>query len=79
VRTSVNSLRSKPGNFPSRKLFEEEERPLGMQTGNSSSTAARQIGEGVEDALRNAVEIALAEFKVATHEQKSEAARRLIS
>ena len=48
-----------------------------MQTGNSSSTAACKIGEGVEDALRNAVEIALAEFKAATPEKKPEAARRL--
>jgi hypothetical protein len=48
-----------------------------MQTDNSSSSPVRKIGEDVKDALRNAVKIALEEFKVATPEQKPEAAKRL--
>jgi hypothetical protein len=44
------------------KLFEDEKRPLGMQPGNSNSTAVRKISEDVEDALRNAVEITGREF-----------------
>jgi hypothetical protein len=59
------------------ELFEEEERLLVMQTGNYGFAPGLKMSEDVENALREAVEIALEEFKAAPPEQKPGAAKRL--